>query len=413
MPTTDSRASSGLHVGLVLSSLGGGGAERVLLTLAAALIERGHRVDLLLLRPEVRFRQVHEQLRLYYLQGRKPTSGIRAGQIGRPSPLAVRPWSILAKWRDIRRRYPELALGVRNARDVLGVARYVHEAKPMLLMSALQRADLATMLAAPALSVPVAVSIHTNIECGYTPLQLRRALVLLPLAAAVVGVSKGVTRQVRERLQLPQDRVRTIYNGFAVDRIRSLSQQAVSHPWFNDADTPIVLAVGRSALSKDHPTLVAAFCRVRRRRGARLVFIGEFPAAERRHLLTTAEPFARSDIAFIDFDENPYRYMRLASVFVNSSRWEGLSSALLEAMASGTPVVATDAPFGTAEILANGRWGALVPVGDAVRLAQAIEATLDGERPSTRDLQRRAADFDASTCAIEYEKLFAEVVAAA
>ena len=169
-------------MGLVLSSLGGGGAERVLLTLAAALIERGHRVDLLLLRPEVRFRQMPEQLRLYYLQGRRPTRGIRAGQIGRPSPLAVRPWSILAKWRDIRRRYPELALGVRNARDVLGVARYVHEAKPMLLMSALQRADLATMLAAPALSVPVAVSIHNNIERAYTPLQIRRASVLLPLA---------------------------------------------------------------------------------------------------------------------------------------------------------------------------------------------------------------------------------------
>ena len=82
-------------------------------------------------------------------------------------------------------------------------------------------------------------------------------------------------------------------------------------------------------------------------------------------------------------------------------------------MASGTPVVATTHPLGQPEILADGRWGALVPVGDAVRLAQAIEATLDGERPSARDLQRRAADFDASACAIEYEKLFAEVVAAA
>ena len=226
--------------------------------------------------------------------------------------------------------------------------------------------------------------------------------------------SKGVTRQVRERVQLSQDRVRTIYNGFAVDRIRSLGQQAVSHPWFNDADTPIVLAVGRSAPSKDHPTLVAAFCRVRRRRGARLVFIGEFPTAERSHLPGPRQsPSHAATSPFIDFDENPY-CLHAPSVCVRELLALGrLSSALLEAMASGTLSLQTDAPFGTAEILADGRWGALVPVGDAVRLAQAIEATLDGERPSARDLQRRAADFDASACAIEYEKLFAEVVAAA
>ena len=405
-------APSGLHVGLVLSSLGIGGAQRVLLTLAAALIEHGHRVDLLLLRPEVRFRQLPDQLRLYYLQGRRPTHGIRAGQISRPTPLSVPPWSILTTWRDIRRRYPELALGVGNARDALGVARYVREAKPMLLMSALQRADLATMLAAQWVSVPVVVSIHCNVEREYAPKQLRRALVLLPDAAAVVGVSKGLTSQVRERAQLAQDRVRTIYNGFATDRIRRLGQQAVCHPWFNDAGTPVILNVGRSSPQKDHPTLVAAFCRVRRRRRARLVFMGEFSATARRNLLATADPCVRGDIAFIDFDENPYRYMRLAAVFVNSSRWEGLASALLEAMANGTPVVATDAPFGTAEILQDGRWGALVPVGDTACLAQAIEATLDGARPCARDLQRRAADFDASACVAAYEKLFADVVAA-
>ena len=399
-------------MGFVLSSLAVGGAQRVLLTLAAALIERGHRVDLLLLRPDVRFRQLPDELGLYYLQGRRP-SGIHADQISRLSPLSIRPWSILAQWRNIRRRHPQLALGAGNARDALGVASYVHDAKPMLLMSALQRADLATMLAAQTVSVPVVVSIHCNIEREYAPIQLRRALHLLPHAAAVVGVSKGLTRQVRQRVQLAPDRVHTIYNGFATDHIRCLSQQAVRHPWFNDTGTPTVLAVGRSSPQKDHPTLVAAFCRVRRRRSARLVFIGEFSAAERRTLLATAQPSDRSDIAFIDFDENPYRYMRLASVFVNSSRWEGLASVLLEAMASGTPVVATDAPFGTAEILEDGRWGALVPIGDAVRLAQAIEAALDGERPSARDLQRRAADFDASACVAAYEKLFAEVVGAA
>ena len=400
-------------MGFVLSSLGGGGAERVLLTLAEALIERGHRVDMLLLRPEVRFRQLPDQLRLYYLRGRRPTSGIRANSNNPPSPLWIRPTAILAKWRDLRHRHPALALGIGNARDALGVASYVHEAKPMLLMSALQRAELATILAAQTTSVPAVVTMHCNIEREYAPMQQRRAMFLLPHADAVVGVSKGVTRQVRDLAQLAQDRVRTIYNGCAMDRIRRLGRQAVRHPWFNDASTPVILAVGRSCPQKDYPTLVAAFCRVRQRRDARLAFLGAFPAADKRKLLAMAAPCARGDIAFIGFDENPYRYMRLAAVLVSASRWEGLSGVLLEAMASGTPVVGTDAPFGTAEILEGGRWGALVPVGDAAKLAQAIEATLDGERPSAHDLQNRAADFDVGSYVAAYEKLFAEVAAAA
>ena len=400
-------------MGFVLSSLGGGGAERVLLTLAEALIRRGHRVDMLLLRPAAYFRQLPDQLRLYYLQGRRPALEMGANANNPPLPLWTRPTAIFAQWRRIRRRHPELAFGIGNARDAVGVANYVRDAKPMLLMSALQRADLATVVAARTVSVPAVVSVHCNIECQYTRLQQRRALFLLPRADAVVGVSQGVTCQVRAFASLAQDRVRTVYNGLAVDRICRLSQQAVRHPWFNAAPTPVILAVGRSCPQKDYPTLVAAFCCVRQRRDARLAFVGEFPVADRRRLLALAEPSVRGDIAFMDFDENPYRYMRLAAVLAVSSRSEGLTGVLLEAMACGTPVVATDAPFGTAEILDNGRWGALVPVGDAAGLAQAIEAVLDGERPCVRDLRRRAADFDVDDCVVAYEQLFAEIAAAA
>jgi glycosyltransferase involved in cell wall biosynthesis len=89
------------------------------------------------------------------------------------------------------------------------------------------------------------------------------------------------------------------------------------------------------------------------------------------------------DVALPGFVDNPYKYMKRAAVFVLSSRWEGFGIVLVEAMALGTPVIATDCPSGPAEILEDGRWGRLVPVGDVHRLAEAILRVLKEEKIDT------------------------------
>jgi len=86
------------------------------------------------------------------------------------------------------------------------------------------------------------------------------------------------------------------------------------------------------------------------------------------------------DVALPGFVENPYKYMKRAAVFVLSSRWEGFGNVLVEAMALGTPVVATDCPSGPAEILEGGKWGRLVPVGNHEALAEATLQVLRGEK---------------------------------
>jgi len=87
------------------------------------------------------------------------------------------------------------------------------------------------------------------------------------------------------------------------------------------------------------------------------------------------------DVHLPGFVDNPYAYMARASVFVLSSKWEGLPTVLVEALYCGAPIVATDCPSGPREILADGQYGQLVPVGDVVALAKAIEATLAGQTP--------------------------------
>ncbi len=290
------------------------------------------------------------------------------------------------------------------------IARYVREARPHLLVSALPGAD-AAMVCAAQLSdraVPTVVTVRNNVTAAYAPEWLAAARTLYPLADAVVAVSRGVAESVQRSLGLDAKRIHAIYNPIPADSIRRLAQEEVTHPWFADDEPPVVLSVGREAPQKDHPTLVEAFGLARRDVDARLVILGKLSPSYRATLLSLARGHGvDEDIGFVDFDENPYRYMRRAGLFALSSRWEGLPTVILEALACGTPVVSTDAPYGPREIL--GQWGDLPPVGDAPALAQELVKTLRGEHPPEKALQARAADFSPEKAADAYVALFEQL----
>ena len=225
----------------------------------------------------------------------------------------------------------------------------------------------------------------------------------------MVAVSRGVAESARRSLGVDAGRVRTIYIPIPADGIRRLAQEEVTHPWFADGEPPVILSVGREAPQKDYPTLVEAFGLARREVDSRLVILGRLSAPYRARLKSLARGLgAEGDLGFVDFDENPYRFMRRAGVFALSSRWEGLPGVILEALACGTPVVSTDTPYGPREIL--GGFGDLPPVGDAPALARALVATLRGERPTEEALRARAADFSEAKAADAHVALFEELV---
>jgi glycosyltransferase involved in cell wall biosynthesis len=110
------------------------------------------------------------------------------------------------------------------------------------------------------------------------------------------------------------------------------------------------------------------------------------------------------DVALPGFVANPYAYMAKAEIFVLSSLYEGLPTVLIEAMAGGTRVVSTDCKSGPAEILENGQYGKLVPVGDIEGLAEAIVSTL--EKPCDSEaLRRKAAEFSLDRAVAEYRQV--------
>jgi len=119
---------------------------------------------------------------------------------------------------------------------------------------------------------------------------------------------------------------------------------------------------------------------VRQQRKARLLIIGE--GNERAGLEQLAcDLNLGQDVAFPGYLHNPYPQLSRAAVFVLSSAYEGLPNALLEALALRIPVVSTDCESGPREILAGGRYGRLVPVGDRYAMARAIVEDAAGRRP--------------------------------
>ena len=406
-------ADGRLHVGFVLPNLEGGGAQRVILSLAQSLIERGHRADLVIPWFAGDYRAVIPRgVRLY--RGRLPRTDRRflrevQSSGAEVTALCVNPVKVAWAGLVLGRKYP--GIRVRRKRSLYAsihiLNRYLREARPGVLVSALRGADAAAVCAAELTdrAVPVVVTVHNNIAAAYAPEWLAAARILYPLADAVVAVSRGVGESVRRSMGVDAGRVHAIYNPIPADSIRQLAQEEVTHPWFSDGEPPVVLSVGREAPQKDHPTLVEAFGLARREVDARLVILGRLSAPYRARLKSLAQGHGvEGDLGFVDFDENPYRYMRRAGLLALSSRWEGLPTVILEALACGTPVVSTDTPYGPHEIL--GSWGELPPVGDAPALAGALVATLRGARPTEEALRARAADFSPEKAADAYEALF-------
>ena len=157
--------------------------------------------------------------------------------------------------------------------------------------------------------------------------------------------------------------------------------------------------------------LIRAFSEVRKKHVAKLVFLGEGPLKE--ELEDLAKTLGVGDsLSFPGFVSNPWSYMSRSHAFVLSSRWEGFGRVIVEAMASGTPVISTDCDYWPGEINTSGRSGLLVPVDDVERLAEAIEKVLDDEELASSlksEGLRRASDFDARKICTEYEDLMSDV----
>lgn len=354
--------SNSQHLTIFLPTLNGGGAERVMVTLANAIAARGFAVDLVLAMAQGP-----------YLTEISPAVRVIDLKVGRV----------------IKALFP--------------LTSYLQRERPVAMLSAMGHANVVALLARKLSRVPTRVAVSERglisgehaLACGVaTHLNYWLIPLLYPGADGICAVSQTAAQDLATFARLPLQRVQHIYNPFDLARISQLAAEPLDHPWFSPGQPPVLLAIGRMNEAKDFPALIHAFAQLRQRRAARLVILGEGELRPELEALLVQLGLGSDTVQLPGFVVNPFAWLARCSMFVLSSRREGLPGALIEAMACGAPVVSTNCVSGPDEILQGGRWGRLVPVGDVDALAQAMAATLDTPPAERPDVRQRAADFE-------------------
>lgn len=363
------------QISFFLSSLRGGGAERVMVTLANEMATRGYEVDLLPASVEgVYVNDIADAVSLVELQ-----------------TVDMLPSETL----------PALP----------ALTHYLGEKEPTTLLSTMDGPNVvalwANALAGSDTDAVIRLSntIRTRSEHLKGRLLDRFVKKWYPTADEVVTVSSDIQTDAESLLDVPSEKTTVIHNPIDLERIDEQKLIPVSDSWFND-DVPLVLGVGRLDEQKQFSTLIEAVAHLQSQQPCRLVLLGDGPRRDR--LLALVDSKGVSDVVkLLGFVKNPYAYMAKADIFALSSAWEGCPNVLLEALACGTTPVATDCPGASADILDSGEYGFLTPVGDAKKMAAAISSALTSSVPDTK-LWRRARHFSIKRVADRYERVLLE-----
>lgn len=360
-------AGRGNHVAVLLPDLRAGGAERVSVNLVNHLSELGYSVDLVLM----------------------SASGALASEL-RPEVRVV-------------------DLGAKRLRGVFfPLLRYLRESRPAVLLACMWPLTVIAVWARLFARVDASVVVAEHTTWSRSPLvtsrfvrwQVRASMRLtFPMAQSVVTVSQGAADDLAAFAGIRRDTISVIHNP-VVYAEKVTSAECLAAPSWCHGGGYKVLSVGTLKEVKDFPTLLEAFALLRERVDARLLILGEGDC--RGNLEQLARKLGID--AYVEmpgFVAETEPYYRGADLHVLSSVAEGLPTVVIEALAAGTPTVCTDCPSGPREILCDGKYGRLVPVGDVEALADAMRIALL-ESPDREALQARAGDFSVDRVTGEY-----------
>ncbi|OYR41429.1 glycosyl transferase [Halorubrum sp. Eb13] len=380
IPLVDRNEGTSPLLSFFIPSLEQGGAEQVTINLVNGLSARGYNVELLLAK----------------------TDGNLHSQVSSDVDMVTLPPS----------RSPVFGV-VLNFPALVG---YLRRREPAILFSHLSRANVISIAANRLINADTVVA-ATHHDAGGTEMNrdlktwaLNRLVPLLyPSSDWIIAVSEGVAESIVERTSVERENVIVLYNPIDIDSIKSQARCAVEHRWIEDDDIEVILYVGRLTEQKDLNTWIRAFKKVHAQNpDTRGIIAGK--GGMREELQAYAERHGIADVVSIPgYIENVYGYMQRADVFLLSSRYEGLPSVLIEALACGCPVVATDCPSGPKEILGDGNYGRLRPVGDADGLAEAVVESLNHPTPQ-EELISRADDFATGPALDRYERFLENVL---
>jgi glycosyltransferase involved in cell wall biosynthesis len=227
-----------------------------------------------------------------------------------------------------------------------------------------------------------------------------------------VAISKDLQSLIEEKLKVPREKVSTIYNPIVGEEMFESAKE--EPPEYKEFSVNIkVVAVSRLSIDKDFLTLLRAFSLFREKyNSAKLFIVGEGP--DREQIIKWINKLKLGDsVLLLGARINPYPYIKYADIFAFTSLREGLGRTIVEAMALGCPVVATDCPTGPRELIGNNENGILVPIRDPNAMAKGMMRILEDEELRNRIIEngkRKAEEFRISTSVQKREELFRKLL---
>jgi glycosyltransferase involved in cell wall biosynthesis len=361
---------------IFLPNLNGGGAEKIMTILANALAERNFSVTFVLgVKTGVYLKEVSPNVNLVDLKANR---------------IALSFFKLI---QFLRFHKPDYILStLDHANIVIILAKIVSRTHGKVVLRQASTLDFAKNSASSffARLVPYLVRIS------------------YPLADAIVALSNEMKNDLTRKLPSISSKVFTIFNPSITADLFEKSAVIPDHPWFFEKKCPIIVAVGRLSWEKNFHSLILAVHRVKATCDVRLLILGEGSD----HLALTQliyELNLQNHVQLVGFVSNPFSFMRYSDVFVLSSIAEGTPNALIQALALGTKVIATDCPGGTAEILDFGRLGKIVPVDNADLLSEAILEVINKRYDAPKVTELDLKHFFLETAVTSYVDLFSRL----
>ena len=349
IPLSPHAVEGSLRISFFVRSLSGEGAPRDTILLANEIASRGHAVEILTLVPEGTARLiVHEQVRI-----------VRVGS------------------NHLRSAVPYLR-------------RRLIEGRPDVLISAEAAPNLVALLAARLMPEDIRPRIVLR-ETGTPSAALRHETqwqnrlaywglrALYRWSDSIVTLTEGAEQDLQEDFGVPPEKLARMSASAVIDGLAAKPEPR---------ERNLIVSVGRLSRENDYATLLRAFAKAAQP-GWRLAIVGDGPMRDELNALSLALG-VRARVVLTGSLYNTMPVLRRAALAVWSARCDGFNNAMVEALACGTPVVATDCPYAPREILADGRYGTLVPVGDSDALAAAITQAMTS-RPDREALRARGS----------------------
>jgi glycosyltransferase involved in cell wall biosynthesis len=357
-------------IGIYLSSFSGGGAEREMIYLANEFSNRGYYVDLI----------IHRD----------------AG-----------PLSSL-----VDSKVHQIMINKTYLHDIFVLSSYMRKQKPSFIVSSMDMPNwflvLAKLFSLTKTRISWRIVTHLsaskdNSKSKFPTLYKITYPVLSKMVNSVVCISNGCKQDFIENYFFGEkSKVSVIYNPAYIATIHDQIEESFTHQFYKK-DLKVIISLGRLGIAKNFETLINAFhLAYKEDDSLRLIILGEGSLKSKlQNIINDLK--LNQVISLHGFEINPYKYLAKADLFVLSSIYEGFGNVIVEALALNVPVVSTDCPSGPAEILENGKWGKLVPVGDSASMATAMIETL--KKSPKQETLLRAKEFNIQSVVENYIKL--------